>query len=164
LHRGVDEAELEDPKFLKVIESEADRFAGAFLLPRASFPNEVYTLRLDAFVELKRRWRVSIQAMVHRCADLGIATADQTLNLYKQISSRKWRTNEPLDDPDVLPLEQPKLLRRAVEMILESGRKQKDEILADLALNRDVIEALCNLPYNTLKTWNNFEVNRPTLK
>jgi Zn-dependent peptidase ImmA (M78 family) len=160
----VDEQELEDPKTLKKIEAEADMFAGAFLLPRASFPNEVYTLRLDAFVDLKRRWLTSIQAMVHRCADLGLATADQSLNLYKQISFRKWRTNEPLDDPAILPIEQPRLLKRAVEMVLEAGKKHPDEIAADLGLNRDIIEQLCNLSPNTLKIRDNIQPVDPTLK
>jgi len=164
LHRWVDEAELEDPKILKKIEAEADLFAGAFLLPRSSFPNEVYTLRLDAFIDLKRRWRTSIQAMVHRCSDLGLANADQSLNLYKQISKRKWRTREPLDDPSVLPIEQPRLLKRAMEMILDSGKKHADEVAGDLGLNRDIIEQLCNLPPNSLKYNDNISDIDPILK
>ena len=127
LHRWVEESELEDKATLKRIEREADRFAGAFLLPQRSFPNEVYTPRLDAFIPLKKRWRVSIQAMIYRCADLGLFDADQVLNLRKQISFRKWRTKEPLDDPSIIPLEQPGLLRRGIKLILEGGRKQPDE-------------------------------------
>ena len=64
-----------------------------------SFPNEVYTTRLDAFLPLKERWKVSIQAMVFRCRDLDLIDDDQSLNLYKQISFRRWRKKEPLDDP-----------------------------------------------------------------
>ena len=164
LHRWVDESELEDPKILKKIEAEADMFAGAFLLPRASFPNEVYTLRLDAFIELKRRWRTSIQAMVHRCSDLGLATPDQSLNLYKQISFKKWRKHEPLDDPAVLPIEQPRVLKRAVEMMLDSGKKHPDQVASDLGLNRETIELLCNLSHNTLKYQDNIRDVDPTLK
>jgi Zn-dependent peptidase ImmA (M78 family)/transcriptional regulator with XRE-family HTH domain len=164
LHRWVDESELEDVKTLKKIEAEADMFAGAFLLPRTSFPNEVYTLRLDAFVELKRRWRVSIQAMVHRCADLGLATPDQALNLYKQISFRKWRTREPLDNPTILAIEQPRVLRRAIEMVLEAKKKHPEEISADLGLNQEVIELLCNLLPDTLRYDDNVAPVDPILK
>jgi len=146
LHRWIEESELEDPKTLKLIEREADRFAGAFLLPRKAFPNEVYSARLDAFVDLKRRWKVSIQAMVYRCSDLGVIDEHQFTNLYKQISYRKWRTREPLDDPNQIPLEQPRLLRRALEMVVEGGRRHPDEIAAELPLNRRTLEALCNLP------------------
>ena len=121
LHRWIGADELEDPKILKLIEREADRFASAFLLPRKSFPSEIFTTRLDAFVSLKKRWRVSIQAMVYRCKQLGVFDEDQVTNLYKQISARRWRTHEPLDDE--LPLEQPRRLQRAIEMVIAAERR-----------------------------------------
>lgn len=144
LHRWVGPEELEDPKALKLIEREADRFASAFLLPRKSFPAEVFTTRLDSFVTLKRRWNVSIQAMVYRCKQLGVFDEDQITNLYKQISARRWRAREPLDD--ALPLEQPRLLRRAIEMVVSARRKIADEIAADLQIAKTLIADLCNLP------------------
>lgn len=144
LHKWIGPEELEDPKILKLIESEANRFAGAFLLPRKSFPNEVYTSRLDAFVELKKRWKVAIQAMVYRCKDLGIFDEYQVTNLYKQISFRKWRTKEPLDDK--ITLEQPKLLRMAVEALVGAGKKMGDEIAADIRVAAPVVAAFCSLP------------------
>jgi len=149
LHKWVEQSELEDRDRLRSVESEANKFAGAFLLPSVSFPNEIYTKRLDAFIPLKERWRVSIQAMVHRCHDLEIIDEDQALNLYKQISFRKWRKKEPLDDPRRIPLEEPRLLRRAVELILSSGRKHSDDILNELKLSPRWIEAFCNLPPGT---------------
>ena len=143
LHRWIGSEEIEDPKTLKLIEAEANRFAGALLLPRQSFPNEVYTPRLDAFVELKRRWKVAIQAMVYRCKDLAIFDETQVVNLYKQISFRKWRTKEPLDDQ--IAFEQPKLLGKAVSLIVDSGRKMKDEIIADLRVARPIVASFCGL-------------------
>lgn len=150
LHRWIEPQEIADPKTLKVIEREADRFAGAFLLPSRSFPREVYSARLDAFVELKRRWRVSVQAMIYRCSDLGVIDENQFTNLYKQLSYRKWRTREPLDDPKQIPIEQPRLMRRAVELILEGQRRHPDELVADLSLSPRLIEAFCNLPSGAL--------------
>jgi Zn-dependent peptidase ImmA (M78 family) len=151
LHRWVEQSELEEKATLKAIESEADRFAGAFLLPSSSFPNEVYTTRLDAFIPLKERWKVSIQAMVYRCRDLDIIDPDQALNLYKQISFRRWRKKEPLDDPRRIPIEQPRLLRRAVELVLESGKKHHEDILNELPLSATWIETFCALVPGTLK-------------
>lgn len=146
LHRWVGADELEDPKKLKEIEREADRFASAFLLPRKSFPAEIFTTRLDAFVGLKRRWNVSIQAMVYRCKQLELFDEDQVTNLYKQISARRWRSREPLDDPQEIPLEQPRLLRRAVEMVVAAGLKMADEMAADLKIARRLVAGFCNLP------------------
>lgn len=150
LHRGIGPEDIADPKILKRIETEANRFAGALLLPRESFPSEVFTTRLDAFVELKARWKVAIQAMVYRCKNLGIFDEFQVTNLYKQISARRWRTKEPLDDPDLLPIEQPKMLRNAVEMLISTRRKNVADVHADLSLSSQVIEALCNLELGTL--------------
>jgi Zn-dependent peptidase ImmA (M78 family) len=163
LHRSIEQSELENKTTLRAIESEADKFAAAFLLPSTSFPNEVYTNRLDAFLPLKERWKVSIQAMVHRCRDLGIIDNDQALNLYKQISFRKWRKKEPLDDPHRIPIEQPRLLRRAVELVLEGARKHPDEILNELRLSREWIETFCSLRPGVLKN-DGMPSREPTLK
>jgi Zn-dependent peptidase ImmA (M78 family)/transcriptional regulator with XRE-family HTH domain len=148
LHRWIGFEELENPKTLKTIEREADRFASAFLLPRQSFPTEIFTTRLDAFISLKKRWKVSIAAMVYRCKQLEIFDEDQVTNLYKQLSARRWRTREPLDDLEAMPLEQPRLLRRAIEMLLNAGKKIVDELVTDLRLAHRIIVQLCSLPAN----------------
>ncbi|CAN5183441.1 XRE family transcriptional regulator [soil metagenome] len=163
LHRWIEAAEIADPKTLKVIESEADRFAGAFLLPRKSFPNDVYSARLDAFLDLKRRWIVSIQAMIYRCRDLEVIDDTQFTNLYKQISFRKWRSKEPLDTPEEIKLEMPRLLGRAAQLVLESGRKHPDDLCTDLQLSPHLIEAFLNLPSGRLSVPPPTEFT-PTLK
>lgn len=150
MHRHVDSAEIEDKGFLKEVERQADRFAGAFLLPKHSFPNEVFTPRLDAFVDLKRRWRVSIQAMIYRCSDLGIFDDAQILNMRKQVSFRKWRTQEPLDDPAIIPLENPRLLSKAFDLIAQGGRMGMEKIISSVQISPRLIEAMCNLPNGSL--------------
>jgi Zn-dependent peptidase ImmA (M78 family)/transcriptional regulator with XRE-family HTH domain len=149
LHRWISQEDLEHPDVLKRVEAEANRFAGAFLLPRTSFPNEVYTPRLDAFVDLKRRWKVAIQAMVYRCKDLGIFDEVQVTNLYKQISFRRWRKREPLDD--TMRLETPSLLRTAVELVVSAGRKMADEIASDLRIAVPLIAAFCSVSVEYFK-------------
>ena len=143
LHRWVSAEEIEDPKVLKLIEAEANRFAGALLLPRNSFPNEVYTPRLDAFIPLKMRWKVAIQAMIYRCRDLGIFDETQVTNLYKQISFRKWKTKEPMDEQ--IAFEQPKLLATALRLVVDAGRKMKDEVASELNIARPVIASFCGV-------------------
>jgi Zn-dependent peptidase ImmA (M78 family) len=161
LHRWIGPDDLEDPKTLRLIEREANRFAGAFLLPRQSFPNEVYTTRLDAFVALKSRWKVAIQAMVYRCKDLGIFDEDQVTNLYKQISHRKWRTKEPLDDQ--IPLEQPKLLTRAADLVVSAGKKMADQIVNEIQVNADFLAAICGVSTQFFEPPISIEFN-PSLK
>jgi Zn-dependent peptidase ImmA (M78 family) len=163
MHRHIDSADIEDRESLKEVERQADRFAGAFLLPKHSFPNEVFTPRLDAFVDLKRRWRVSIQAMIYRCSDLGIFDEGQILNMRKQVSFRKWRTQEPLDDPSIIALENPRLLSKAFELVAQSGRMGVDELKRAVQINPRFIEAMCNLPEGAL-AGSDPPLNTPTLK
>lgn len=162
-HRWVTWEDIEDPANLKAIEKEADRFAAAFLLPRKSFPNEVYSPRLMAFVELKQRWKVAIQAMVYRCKDLGIFDERQVTNLYKEISRKKWRTKEPLDGPEGLPLEQPLLLRKVAEIVIRAGKIPTDELKSTIGYSIDWISALSGLPRSALDTDTTLDFS-PTLK
>lgn len=145
LHRWVSSEDMQDKYTLKEIEKEADLFAGAFLLPRKSFTNEVYTPKLTAFIDLKRRWKVSIQAMIYRCKTLGIFDEDQTVNLYKQISYKKWRTCEPLDESSEIPFEEPLLMRRVAELVLQSGSLSREEITSRLTFSPRITEALIGL-------------------
>lgn len=164
LHKWVGQEEIADPVRLKVIESEADRFAGAFLLPRKQFPNEVYSPRAESFKDLKARWKVSIQAMVYRCKDLSLFDDRQITNIYKQIYYKKWKTNEPLDKgPGALPLEEPLLLKRVAELVFESGRYRIDEMKADLALSDEVLERFTGVSFAATGTDGLVDF-RPTLK
>ncbi|OPX46381.1 helix-turn-helix protein [Ruminiclostridium hungatei] len=148
LHIDSDQHNYDDENYIKTIEKEANRFAGAFLLPRNSFGQEVMSTSLDHFINLKRRWKVSIQAMICRCSDLGILNENQILYLRKQISIRKMRTNEPLDD-ELIP-ESPVMLKQAVEIMLEDNSLNNEKIVEDLCLPIEEIEALTNLPRGTL--------------
>ncbi len=151
LHRWITEEEINDPARLKVIEAEANRFAGAFLLPRLSFPNEVFSSRAESFVDLKKRWGVAIQAMVYRCKDLGIFDDRQVTNLYKQISFKKWRTREPLDGVGGQILEQPSLFRTVVDLIVEQGAISGSDLTARSPLSGKVLEQLWGLEKDRLQ-------------
>jgi Zn-dependent peptidase ImmA (M78 family)/DNA-binding XRE family transcriptional regulator len=70
------------------IEKQADTFASAFLLAGEQFYYECpKSLVLSNFFPLKRRWGVSIQAMVRRGKDLGVYREYQYERAFKEISS-----------------------------------------------------------------------------
>lgn len=148
LHQGIEQGQLMDKEYFNKIERQAHKFAGAFLLPRESFINEVYSTSIDHFVSLKERWKVSIAAMVMRCQDVGLFTESQNLYLQKQISQRRWRKREPLDD--VLTPENPVLIKQAFEMLLKNNVLSAYQILEDLKLPIEEIESLANLEPGTL--------------
>ena len=163
LHRWVSAEDIEDTKLLKIVEREADRFAGAFLLPRKSFSNEIYSPRLIAFVDLKRRWKVSIQAMVYRCKDLGVFDEQQVVNLYKQISRKNWRTREPLDGENGLPFEDPLLLSKVAKMVLDAKIVSGEELRQSLGFSPSWIERLTGLSQKVFSTEGEISI-QPSLK
>lgn len=144
LHRNIDKKHLDNSRTHKLIERQAFRFAGAFLLPASSFANDFYAPSLDAFRALKPKWKVSVAMMVYRSADLGFVGKEQTRRLWINRTRRGWKFREPLDDD--LPVEEPRLLRRAFELLVNEGVVSRDEIRFALPYALSDIEELAGLP------------------
>jgi Zn-dependent peptidase ImmA (M78 family) len=82
---------------LKEVEDQARMFAAAFLMPadeiRDQLPTAVDWARL---FELKRKWQVSLAALLRRARDLGRMTPATYLTAVKAASARGWRRVEPV--------------------------------------------------------------------
>lgn len=112
-------------------EGEAQAFASAFLLPRESIVAELPS-RPDfpKLINLKLRWKVSIQALLRRGNDLGVYSDAAYRRAMTRISAAGWRMREP---GDVGRPEEPVVLRRAITMLREhstDARRGLDERLA----------------------------------
>lgn len=145
LHSGIEV----NSKNLDRMESQANRFAGAFLLPRQTFAREIANTSIDYFISLKGRWRVAVAAMVYRCKELSILNPHQVKYIWKQMNARGIRKREPFDT--AFPLSRPSVLASAVAMVFEGGLKLPSQIAEELALNAADIESLCALPPGTLQ-------------
>jgi Zn-dependent peptidase ImmA (M78 family)/DNA-binding XRE family transcriptional regulator len=146
LHRNVDRSRIFRTKsdgLFQVVESQAHRFAGAFMLPSESFGGDFFIPTLDALVTLKSKWKASIAMMTTRSGQLGLLSEEQVRLFYINMGRRKWREREPLDD--TLPVEQPRLIRRSVELLVERGVQTRDQILGAMRLASADIEELANL-------------------
>lgn len=149
LHRGVDKSRITRAAAdFKLMEQQADRFAGAFLLPHIAFSNDFFSPTLDTFQALKPKWGVSIQFMLHRAQDLGLIKDEQAQRLWANCARRGWRLKEPLDDK--LEVEQPRLLRRSFEMLINEGVQTRAEVLSALPYSSSDIEELAGLPLGFL--------------
>jgi Zn-dependent peptidase ImmA (M78 family) len=140
LHRSISQEEIENPGNLSRVEHEANRFAAAFLLPPKTFLSEVYSCSLKQFVELKKRWKVAIAAMIFRCKDLGVFDDQDYINLRKQISFHKWIKKEPLDDE--IEVEFPQLITQCIKLMIKSGIRTTMDFTADLQLPAKVLATL----------------------
>lgn len=143
LHKHLDRKRLNNASDFKLIEDQAYRFAAAFLLPATAFAKDLYTHTLDALRSLKPKWIVSISMMIKRTQDLQIITRDDARRMWINYNRRGWKPEEPLDS--VLPIEKPRLLRRAFELIVENNLQLPEQIMATLSLAPSDIESLANL-------------------
>ncbi len=111
-------------------EREADRFAAALLMPRTDILAALGRARisLDELVAFRRRWGVSVQALMRRAHDLQLMTSDQYTRLYKQLSRRGWRKSEPVE----IPVEKPTLLTEALN-VQRNAHHYTDDELAEVA-------------------------------
>ncbi len=141
MHRHIDKECYEESYAL--IEEQAHRFAAAFLMPEKSFIREVRRVTLDDLLALKARWKVSVAAMIMRCYQFDLIDENDKVRLFKSLSARGWRKKEPLDD--AIQPEEPKLLGRAVHMIVTHGLYTKDALLNELSFDAHNLERLCGL-------------------
>ena len=132
MHQGVDSDLFEDKERFKVIEDQAWRFGGAFLMPQASFLSEVYSISLDGLLVLKERWKVSIAAIIQRLRQLEIIDQRKVQSLFVQLSQRSWRKNEPLDE-EFAP-ENPQWFSHAVSAVCEGYSIELAEFASDTRL------------------------------
>lgn len=131
-----------------IIEDEAKRFASAFLLPANEFSKDIYTINLDSFIYIKKRWKVSIAGIIVRSHRLNLITDDQYTYLFKRISAKKWRVKEPLDD--IIQIEEPELLKEACNLLFDNGVISKKDFVRFIGFPVSLIEGLCNLEEGTL--------------
>ena len=110
----------------KIIESQAQQFAAAFLMPEKDIREELPS-RADwrVLVQLKSKWQVSISSLLMRAKTLDVLDEQRYVQAMKMMSMRGWRKVEP---GDLGPAEIPQLLRRAIAVAADSGVSTQDLI------------------------------------
>ena len=90
-----------DKDAFKVREIQANMFASALLLPKKAFTRDItaYATEVDYYRHLKKKWHVSMQAMMYRARQLDIITGNQFSYMMRQVSKNGWRKKEPGDVP-----------------------------------------------------------------
>lgn len=134
LHDWFLDLELLTREEFRQMENEANQFAAAFLLPKDAFIRDlIYPNKLEFYIELKKKWKVSISAMIVRAYQLKVINYNQYQYLMRQISKNGWRTKEPLDN--ILQVAKPTVLRKAIELLLSNGVLSGDMLMQQLSNN-----------------------------
>lgn len=137
------------------MENKAHEFAGALLLPKDAFISDVNYDPKDilTYYNIKKKWNVSISAMIVRAYKLNIINNKEYQNLMKSLNRRKWRINEPFDNEIVRAA--PYVLPHTVDLLIENNIFSKETLLQELSDRRitlyaEDIENLLNLKPGTL--------------
>lgn len=144
LHRAVTEEDINDPQRHKLIESQAFYLGMALLFPKISFAREFYSTAMPALIELKKRWGVSIQALVTRAYHLKLISENQRMYIFRQLSINKMRTVEPLDKE--IAAERPSLMRKILKFLADSGIENSRTLAERMALPLNELSHLMEMP------------------
>ena len=118
------------------INHEANLFAAEFLMPaKHIIPDFKDGVTLSLLGELKRKWKVSMIALLYRADDLGLLTPNQKRYLIQQFNGQKIRRREPpqLD----VPKENPQLIRRMLAEFMSKTKLNVLQLCAVLAIEHD---------------------------
>lgn len=112
-----------DRKEHKWIENEANLFAGAFLLPEEEFSSDMneitYKTNPDQYLDLKNKWKTSLQVLGYRAAHLGMMEAKDHRNFYAAMHRRGYLEKEPFDRE--IPLQKPMRIKTIIDLLSNKG-------------------------------------------
>lgn len=151
LHNQFEQNDLSG-KILEKLESEANRFASAFLLQTKTFFNESITTSLDRLLILKKKWKVSVSAMIHKLEDFGYYSTNQSTYIKRQMTKRNMWRKEPYDD--IANYEKPYLAGDALKMLVDANMISKSEIINMWGCYPDWLEKFTYLPSGYFKCLN----------
>lgn len=137
LHSSYNRTEISNSSNNKRIEMEANYFAGSLLLPEEGFVLDLTATNMNHLLQLKKHWKVSLQAIIFNGDQSGLISSRQTLFLRQQISRNKWRLHEPFDDE--IPIEYPTLFNKAIQYVKNEKPDCMKEIVSEVGLSEEQI-------------------------
>ncbi len=118
------------------INHEANGFAAEFLMPAKEILHDFKEgITLPLLGELKRKWKVSMIALLYRADDLGLLTPNQKRYLLQQFNEQKIRRREPpqLDAQK----EQPRLMQSLLAGFMTKTKLDTAQLCTLLAIEMD---------------------------
>ncbi|EMO20681.1 helix-turn-helix domain-containing protein [Leptospira santarosai] len=111
-------------------ETQANDFASEFLMPSAEIKNDLMGLSIERLQNLKFKWRVSMAAILQAAKKLEAIDQNRYIYFRKEFSARRWLT----DEPGKLPIEEPRLLKSATQLLMEEFNYSVEQIANEVGL------------------------------
>jgi Zn-dependent peptidase ImmA (M78 family)/DNA-binding XRE family transcriptional regulator len=156
LHYKVEFSSL-DSRNYKQVEDEADIFAGAFLLPSDKFTEDFNQIprnsNPDSYLELKKKWIVSIQALAYRARSLNLLDYQKYRYFNIQLNKKGYKNSEPLDNQ--IKIIKPGKVRSILELLFEKNLLDLNSLLDQLKVDVEFISDLLSIDIEFLKKYQN---------
>ena len=116
------------------IDHEANLFAAEFLMPADDIRKDFEgNITISMLATLKRKWMVSMQALMYRANDLELLTPNQKRYLISQFNGLKIRRREPAELD--IPVEKPLLMRDLITRYRSAQKMSVKEMASLLHLS-----------------------------
>ncbi|HYO53459.1 XRE family transcriptional regulator [Archangium sp.] len=128
-----------------LLETQADQFASAFLLPRVGFLREFHPqkrLNWDTVWGLKHRWKASGASIVRRAYDFGLIDAIEYRRAWKHYMYKGWHKGEPYEPDD----EAPELVPQALEFLRSRKGISTLDMAKTLGWRAETFERIVGVP------------------
>ena len=140
LHYKVEFSSL-DKKSYREYENEANLFAGIFLLPEEEFIRDFKSLAKksnpDSYLDMKKKWLVSIQALAYRAYSLGELKYQQYRYFNIMINKNEYKLTEPLDRE--IKVNRPGKIKSILQLLFEKGYLSLDTLLDTLMVDVELL-------------------------
>ncbi|MBU5212478.1 helix-turn-helix domain-containing protein [Heyndrickxia oleronia] len=154
LHYKVEFSSL-DNKLHRTHEQEANIFAGAFLLPEKEFAEDFKSLAKrsnpDSYIDLKKKWLVSIQALAYRAYSLGLLDYQQYRYFNIKINQKGYKIIEPLDDK--IKVIKPGKVRSILQLLFDNNYLSLNNLLDTLMVDIEFLSRLLGIEIEFFKKY-----------
>lgn len=113
-------------------ERQADEFASEFLMPEDEIKPMLQNINMQTLGILKRKWRVSMHAIVRRAKDLEMITYQQYRNLQIFFSKKGYTKKEPIP----LPLESPAMWEETLNLYRNELGYTDEDLMSIMRINK----------------------------
>lgn len=133
-------------------EEQAHRFASAFLIPAIAFskefPRSRRNLDWENLYEMKKRWKLSVRAILRRALDLGLIDAAQYRTGNVHLSKTGQTKFEYLDD--LIAVEEPELLTKALTILHAKNIIKFHDLISEVGLTETMFFRLTGFEVSAL--------------
>ncbi|AXI00764.1 ImmA/IrrE family metallo-endopeptidase [Sporosarcina sp. PTS2304] len=145
LHYKV-EFSMQDKSSYRMLEDEANSFASAFLMPeefQKDCTDIVKVSNPDAYLELKEKWEVSLQAIAMKVHKLGLMEYQQYRYFFMSINKKGYKKIEPLDDK--ILVNRPTKVKSVLQLVFEKGLITLSDLLDELKVDQEFLTQLTGI-------------------